>query len=57
MVTAPTHNAVNNVMRKYLDETAKEGLLGGANRLPLRVSTDVNAYSLRTCLILTSLGS
>lgn len=57
LVTAPTHNAVDNVMRKYLDEAARESLLGGANLLPLRVSTDVSAFSLRTCVILTSLGS
>jgi hypothetical protein len=43
LVTAPTHNAVDNVMRKYLDEAAKDRLLGGANPLPLRVSTDVSA--------------
>ncbi|EPE27935.1 P-loop containing nucleoside triphosphate hydrolase [Glarea lozoyensis ATCC 20868] len=41
LVTAPTHNAVDNVMRKYLEEAAKSSLLGAETPRPLRVSTDV----------------
>ena len=40
LVAAPTHNAVDNVMRKYLAATTAKG-----NRIhPIRVSTDVSSY-------------
>lgn len=38
LVTAPTHNAVDNVLRKYLAVSSK----GNEQVLPLRVSTDVS---------------
>ena len=38
LVTAPTHNAVDNVMHKYITRT--ERLPGRIN--PIRVSTDVS---------------
>ncbi len=37
IVTAPTHNAVDNVMRRYLKDTEDIGM--GS---PLRVSTEVS---------------
>lgn len=41
LVTAPTHNAVDNVMRKFLQQTAK----GSERReVALRVSTDVSIF-------------
>ena len=47
LVTAPTHNAVDNVMRKYLAEV--ESITGGqldtAERVPIRVSTEVSLTS------------
>lgn len=41
LVTAPTHNAVDNVMRRYLGRISKEGLLQSPKTTPLRVSTEV----------------
>ncbi|KAF4628609.1 hypothetical protein G7Y89_g9545 [Cudoniella acicularis] len=41
LVTAPTHNAVDNVMRKYLGDATKRGKLNAAKGTALRVSTDV----------------
>lgn len=41
LVTAPTHNAVDNVMRRYLGRISQEGLLQNAEVAPLRVSTEV----------------
>lgn len=40
LITAPTHNAVDNVMRKYLDNMKTRNL---PSRTALRVSTDVSA--------------
>ena len=40
LVTAPTHNAVDNVMEKYLENLGTEEL--ASRPLPLRVSTDVS---------------
>jgi hypothetical protein len=45
MVSAPTHNAVDNVMRKFLKEV--EGT--GARHTALRVSTDVSPPRMPTC--------
>jgi len=42
LVTAPTHNAVDNVMRKYLSEVSAVGDLDGAGPIAIRVSTDVS---------------
>jgi regulator of nonsense transcripts 1 len=42
LVTAPTHNAVDNVMRKYLADVTKGGRLDTAEPIALRVSTDVS---------------
>lgn len=48
LVAAPTHNAVDNVMQKYLDNT---GARGDAIGMALRVSTDVSiAYPTGHCL-------
>lgn len=42
LVTAPTHNAVDNVMRRYLTRISKEGLSPNSSEVaPLRVSTEV----------------
>lgn len=42
LVTAPTHNAVDNVMRRYLSRISKEGLSPNLSKIaPLRVSTEV----------------
>ncbi|PON22462.1 hypothetical protein TGAM01_v208743 [Trichoderma gamsii] len=42
LVTAPTHNAVDNVMRRYLTRISKEGLSPNSSKIaPLRVSTEV----------------
>ncbi|KAL7784895.1 RNA dependent RNA polymerase domain-containing protein [Trichoderma ceciliae] len=41
LVTAPTHNAVDNVMRRYLGRIGQEGLLQSSKTTPLRVSTEV----------------
>ncbi|KAL7958767.1 RNA dependent RNA polymerase domain-containing protein [Trichoderma compactum] len=41
LVTAPTHNAVDNVMRRYLGRIGQEGLLQSSKMAPLRVATDV----------------
>jgi regulator of nonsense transcripts 1 len=41
LVTAPTHNAVDNVMRKYLADVMKGGRFNTAEPIALRVSTDV----------------
>lgn len=42
LVTAPTHNAVDNVMRRYLARISKEGLSPNSSKTaPLRVSTEV----------------
>lgn len=42
LVTAPTHNAVDNVMRRYLTRISKEGLSPSSSKIaPLRVSTEV----------------
>jgi len=42
LVTAPTHNAVDNVMRKYLADVMKRGRFDTAEPIALRVSTDVS---------------
>jgi regulator of nonsense transcripts 1 len=42
LVTAPTHNAVDNVMRKYLGEANAGGRLNTSQSAVLRVSTDVS---------------
>lgn len=42
LVTAPTHNAVDNVMRKYLADVMTGGRLDTAQPIALRVSTDVS---------------
>jgi hypothetical protein len=42
LVTAPTHNAVDNVMRKYLADVIKGGRLDTTEPIALRVSTDVS---------------
>lgn len=57
LVAAPTHNAVDNVMRKYLETVAKDGRLGSDIPLPLRVSTDVSASCHPKLAVLNSLGS
>ncbi|KAK0764238.1 hypothetical protein N5P37_003635 [Trichoderma harzianum] len=41
LVTAPTHNAVDNVMRRYLGRIGQEGLLQSSKMTPLRVATEV----------------
>jgi regulator of nonsense transcripts 1 len=41
LVSAPTHNAVDNVMRRYLSQVGREGELGSSQLSPLRVSTEV----------------
>ncbi|KAL6698126.1 P-loop containing nucleoside triphosphate hydrolase protein [Trichoderma pleuroticola] len=41
LVTAPTHNAVDNVMRRYLGRISQEGLLQSSKMAPLRVATEV----------------
>ncbi|CZR57842.1 related to NAM7-nonsense-mediated mRNA decay protein (RdRP) [Phialocephala subalpina] len=41
LVTAPTHNAVDNVMRKYMADTKTGGCPDRAHSIALRVSTDV----------------
>ncbi|KAL7937935.1 RNA dependent RNA polymerase domain-containing protein [Trichoderma chlorosporum] len=41
LVTAPTHNAVDNVMRRYLGRISQEGLLQDSKMAPLRVATEV----------------
>ncbi|TFB03406.1 putative RNA-dependent RNA polymerase 1 [Trichoderma ghanense] len=41
LVTAPTHNAVDNVMRRYLKRTEHEGALQSSKIVPLRVATEV----------------
>ncbi|KAK5989570.1 putative RNA-dependent RNA polymerase 1 [Cladobotryum mycophilum] len=41
LVTAPTHNAVDNVMRRYLRRLSQEGCLQIPNLAPLRVSTEI----------------
>ncbi|UKZ47230.1 hypothetical protein TrVGV298_001446 [Trichoderma virens] len=41
LVTAPTHNAVDNVMRRYLGRISQEGLLQSPKMAPLRVATEV----------------
>jgi regulator of nonsense transcripts 1 len=43
LVTAPTHNAVDNVMRKYLANVISGGMLDTAEPIALRVSTDVSS--------------
>jgi hypothetical protein len=42
LVTAPTHNAVDNVMRTYIADATSEGSLNTAEPFALRVSTDVS---------------
>jgi hypothetical protein len=42
LVTAPTHNAVDNVMRKYLADIMTGESLDTAKPIALRVSTDVS---------------
>lgn len=39
LVTAPTHNAVDNVLRKYINERAQNQ---GVFTEPIRVTTDVS---------------
>lgn len=41
LVTAPTHNAVDNAMRRYTGRLQKQPLRGSQKPSPLRVSTDV----------------
>ncbi|KAL7950149.1 RNA dependent RNA polymerase domain-containing protein [Trichoderma barbatum] len=41
LVTAPTHNAVDNVMRRYLSRISQDGLLQSSKLAPLRVATEV----------------
>lgn len=43
LVTAPTHNAVDNVMRKYLADVMEGELLDTTDPIALRVSTDVSS--------------
>ena len=45
LVTAPSHNAVDNVMRKYLHNLKLEG---GSTASALRVSTDVSMACIKT---------
>jgi hypothetical protein len=45
LVTAPTHNAVDNVMRKYLADVTTRRPLDTAEPIALRVSTDVRFSS------------
>ena len=45
LVTAPTHNAVDNVMRKFLQHMTN---IGRSRDLALRVSTDVSPYFIVT---------
>jgi regulator of nonsense transcripts 1 len=45
LVTAPTHNAVDNVMRKYLAGVMRSGRLDTAQQIAIRVSTDVSLVS------------
>jgi type I site-specific restriction endonuclease len=42
LVTAPTHNAVDNVMRKYLSSGTAGGQIDVVESNTLRVSTDVS---------------
>ncbi|EGR51723.1 Hypothetical protein TRIREDRAFT_55637 [Trichoderma reesei QM6a] len=41
LVTAPTHNAVDNVMRRYLKRIEQEDALQNSKIVPLRVATEV----------------
>ncbi|KAL2164903.1 hypothetical protein VTH06DRAFT_199 [Thermothelomyces fergusii] len=41
LVTAPTHNAVDNVMRRYIGRLTSEGAASSPHLAPLRVSTEV----------------
>ncbi|KAH0496869.1 hypothetical protein TgHK011_004213 [Trichoderma gracile] len=42
LVTAPTHNAVDNVLRRYLKRIEQEGVLQSSSKIvPLRVATEV----------------
>jgi regulator of nonsense transcripts 1 len=45
LVTAPTHNAVDNVMRKYLADVMTGGRLDKVEQVAVRVSTDVSSIS------------
>ena len=44
LVTAPTHNAVDNVMRKYISRANKQA----SSVRPIRVSTDVSLAAMQT---------
>lgn len=44
LVTAPTHNAVDNVMRKYLADVMKRQRPDTTDPIALRVSTDVSSH-------------
>lgn len=48
LVTAPTHNAVDNVMRRYTRRLQERPLLGRQQPSPLRVSTDVSSEDPRS---------
>lgn len=54
LVTAPTHNAVDNVMRRYITKT---DIKDREMRLPLRVSTDVSIAALRNTSILSYIST
>ena len=41
LVTAPTHNATDNVLQKYIDGCERDGI---SARGPIRVSTDVSVF-------------
>jgi regulator of nonsense transcripts 1 len=44
LVTAPTHNAVDNVMRKYMEDPMTQEKHSSQRTIPIRVSTDVSFY-------------
>ncbi|KAG7287377.1 hypothetical protein NEMBOFW57_006888 [Staphylotrichum longicolle] len=41
LVTAPTHNAVDNVLRRYIGRLVPTTLAGNSHLAPLRVSTEI----------------
>jgi len=45
LITAPTHNAVDNVMRRYIGRLASTGLADDPSLAPLRVSTEIRKVS------------
>ena len=48
LVTAPTHNATDNILRKYVDRCERDGV---STRGPIRVSTDVGILCLSSIMI------